>query len=277
MIEAKWRIFSPTLPPLVTFPGLRGGSVGLGVLLEPTLVLTCAHVVAYALGLRPDHSEMPAEPVRIRPIAGSAEIEADLILWQPLLEESGDFALLRLREAAPEGPAAAVKTDREDLLGMQVHAYGFAKEGGGKLRWAKGTLSMPLSGGWVQINDETSSGYPIQPGYSGTGLFTDQGEVVGIVVAADSDIRLRVSAAIPLYLIWPNVAQHLTSGPAAQNQMPESMEERYRILRQMEAERAKIKTRIKGLGDFASASDRKRLENLTSQISALKSALGEGP
>src|SRR4051812_29475529 len=71
---------------------------GLGVVIAPALVLTCAHVVLSALGLPLTRSEPPDAPVRVRLVlTDGEETEAVVRDWVPVRADgSGDVAVLSL-------------------------------------------------------------------------------------------------------------------------------------------------------------------------------------
>ena len=77
---------------------VSGRPVGAGVLLAGRYVLTCAHVVADALGVEPREGR-PAEPVGVELLAGEQRADAVVVPggWTPVKDdERGDIAVLRL-------------------------------------------------------------------------------------------------------------------------------------------------------------------------------------
>ncbi|MFD0503015.1 trypsin-like peptidase domain-containing protein [Streptomyces chiangmaiensis] len=77
----------------------EGRPVGAGFLTAKRDVLTCAHVVAVAVGLPEGTGERPDGPVRLDfPLAARGRVlEARVEQWTPMQpDESGDIAVLRL-------------------------------------------------------------------------------------------------------------------------------------------------------------------------------------
>lgn len=194
-MQAGWR---------VRVSGRDGdGVVGAGVLMPGGLVLTCAHVVAAALGEPPD-GPPPREPVVVdfspcgAPEPRRARVTGDG--WFPALPGSGDVAVLRLESGGPPPGATPAPVDpgnRSDLT--TVTAYGYPNPGLSDGLWVTATVAGP--GGpdplWRQL-DGTGEGVAIRPGFSGAGVWDPARQrVLGLVVAAYAPDRARVSWMIP--------------------------------------------------------------------------------
>jgi hypothetical protein len=83
-----------------------GGVVGGGFLVGPREVLTCAHVVARALGLR--DGDPPAADAEVRLdfplVAPGQTVTARVVAWQPVRDDdTGDVACLSLLGEVPTG------------------------------------------------------------------------------------------------------------------------------------------------------------------------------
>src|SRR2546421_3026314 len=81
-----------------------GAVVGTGFLVEGATILTCAHVIAVALGI-PDDASIPEMPVSLDfPLVTSGyRVTAHVIFWQPVQDDGGgDIAVLRLKSSPPE-------------------------------------------------------------------------------------------------------------------------------------------------------------------------------
>ncbi|MBF8189645.1 trypsin-like peptidase domain-containing protein [Nonomuraea sp. K274] len=189
----------------------RGAPIGGGFLITASGdLLTCAHVVNRALGLRPDGEECPVEPVTVEfPLLASApQTTAEVVRWQPIgADERGDVAWLRLSEVPAEGsplPLTAV----DDMWDHPVHVFGFpaVKVSGA---WAEGRLRGRESIGWLQIDDARASGFAVESGFSGSPLWDDRlNAVAGMVVAAVEN--RRVGYMIPtatLVRTWPELGE----------------------------------------------------------------------
>ncbi|MGY5138382.1 nSTAND1 domain-containing NTPase, partial [Streptomyces nigrescens] len=183
---------------------IRGGDevVGAGFLVAPDVVCTCAHVVAYALGLPRDTGTAPSEAVRVEfPLlrdAGGAvpAVRARVVSWKPLLDDdSGDVALLRLDRRVPNARPVAL-VDGASVWGHSFRAYGFP-DGGDQGVWATGTLRSVQGAGWVQMDADPSS-RQITKGYSGAAVWDDvQGGVVGLTVAAGHGALAGAAFLVP--------------------------------------------------------------------------------
>lgn len=163
--------------------GRPGGPVvGAGVLVHPTAVLTCAHVVAEAVGADPA-GPAPAGPVDVDfPTSRAAAVPGRLAPdgWRGVRERDGDLALLTI-PPAPEGTAPArFATCAELAPGTPVRAYGFPRGLPDGL-WRSAVLAGPGGPGvgWIQVDPV---GAPMPHGFSGAGALADRG-VVGLLVA----------------------------------------------------------------------------------------------
>jgi KaiC/GvpD/RAD55 family RecA-like ATPase len=76
--------------------------------------------------------------------------------------------------------------------------------------WASGRLLGYEATGWVQMEDVKSTGYPVEPGFSGAPVWDDElGGVVGMAVAAETRPSVRAAYLIPadtLVTAWPGLA-----------------------------------------------------------------------
>lgn len=188
----------------------QGTAWGAGTLVGRSHVLTCAHVVTAALKLRP--SDLPLQPLQVifthaddsRPRMAAVRRDRWFPRPDPTSREpsADDMALLVLLEEPPE---AAVPVSGLSSLsdGAEVRAFGLPLghslfEGG----WASGRLEgSPQASGWIQINGR-EDGYRIQPGFSGAAAWSDEcGGVVGMIVAAERAMDVRVGWMIPAALI----------------------------------------------------------------------------
>lgn len=175
----------------------RGGIAGTGFLLSPTIIGTCAHVVADALGLDrttryppPDHLivDLPFVDRQLRPATVSA--------WQPLtsLAGGGDIALLELQTPlANAQPVRMLHT--EPLAGRSFTACGHPNDHTVGL-WASGTIGQAVANGWVQVAIDQ-----IAPGFSGAPVWDQRGQgVIGMLVAmsAQSNSTTTIGWLVPL-------------------------------------------------------------------------------
>lgn len=172
--------------------------LGAGVLLPGGLVLTCAHVVLAKPRRGTDgsggsgrrggpprpvdtlYAEFPAAPAH-PPVRLRAEVLAEH-LAPPTSRFSGDIALLRLAAVPPV--ETAVLHRRVPSRGTSVHAVGYTDRlpGGeridARLMGLGGPARYPE---WVQLDPDGGS-YAVRHGYSGSGVVTGSGDVLGILV-----------------------------------------------------------------------------------------------
>ena len=193
---------------IVRIRALDGRAVGAGFLVADRQVLTCAHVVATALGLPENTPETPQDEVHLDfPLVAPAHIvTARVIHWQP----ESDVAGLELEDDPPAGARPVRLVTAKDLWGHAFRAFGFPT-GYDDGVWASGVLRGRQAAGWVQIEDVKEPGYWVQPGFSGTAVWDEQlNGVVGMAVAADTDRGTKAAFMIPAHLLieaWPQLTQ----------------------------------------------------------------------
>jgi Trypsin-like peptidase domain len=208
-----------------------GTPFGGGIFVGPKQVVTCAHVVAAALDIATAGDIIPApeERVRIRfthvndSVGRGAVVRASH--WFPpgpggdADPGAGDIALLDLVDEPPAAAQPLASFSSGARQGDVVHAFGLplwhGEQSGG---WASGELAGPQASGWVQINSPTT-GYRIQPGFSGAAAWSDVHDaVVGVIVAAEGSPETRVAWMIPAAYVGelcPEVAVEATATPLA--------------------------------------------------------------
>ena len=175
--------------------------VGVGFLVGPDLVCTCAHVVCQALGVPEDTPEKPTMPVRLDfPFLGNPPVEATVETWLPAgATPVADVAVLRLSADEP-GPAEARPARlwvKQLLAGRQFQVCGFPT-GNDAGAWARGVFDERNADQTVQIEGVTTTGYRIQPGFSGAPVWDIAARAVaGMVVASERDELTKVAVAIP--------------------------------------------------------------------------------
>ena len=194
---------------LVRIRTADGGVVGAGFLVGERHILTCAHVVAGALGLADDTPDKPQAPVYldIPRVAPRKLLTARVVLWRPPRTDGGDdIAGLELDGDPPQGAQAAPLAQVEDLWEHSFRAFGFPR-GQDIGVWATGRLLGRQVTNWMQIEDVKETGFAVEPGFSGTPVWDEQIQaVVGMVVAAERRLNLKTAFAIPLDVLaasWP--------------------------------------------------------------------------
>jgi serine/threonine protein kinase len=169
--------------------------MGSGVLISDNQILTCAHVVSDALGIRQKSGPKPIQNVTIDfPfVAPEIKIPTTVIFWEP----ESDIACLELTDGPFRGTKPVFLVNDTQLQEHSFHAFGFPPNYD-KGVWSTGVLRSRNAEGWIQIEDEKVPGYPIRPGFSGAPVWDDQlNAVVGIVVAADISPMIKAAYMIP--------------------------------------------------------------------------------
>ncbi len=186
-----------------------GVAVGAGFLVGERHILTCAHVVAAALGLPDEAPEKPQAAVSLDlpRVAPRRLLTARIMLWRPPRTDGGDdIAGLELESDPPHGARAAPLAQVDDLWERSFRAFGFPK-GQDTGVWATGRLLGRQVTHWVQIEGAKEPGFAIGPGFSGTPVWDSQVQaVVGMVVAAEPRMHLKTAFAIPVDVLvntWP--------------------------------------------------------------------------
>ncbi|MEM1167994.1 MAG: trypsin-like peptidase domain-containing protein, partial [Cyanobacteria bacterium P01_H01_bin.35] len=192
---------------------------GAGFLVSENQVLTCAHVVALALGIDGRTAEMPTTEVKLDfpQVAPGEFLTAKVIFWLPVNPQVAleDIAVLELT-TIPNNISPVRLMTSEQYWGHNFRAFGFPmdKEYG---VWANGVLRSGTANGWVQLEDIDNTGYALQEGFSGTPVWDESLEgVVGMAVAADKQ-RPDAKAAfiIPTKILmkaWPQLQERLIAG-----------------------------------------------------------------
>jgi len=193
---------------------IDGAVVGTGFFVGEGTLLTCAHVVADALGIDENTTTIPTTPVCLDfPLVDSRyRLTAQVTFWQPVQTNGGgDIAVLHLDSIPPNGVKAARLMFTEDLWDHSFRAFGFPEKHDQGV-WASGKLRAREATGWVQIEDVKDPGKRVQPGFSGGAVWDEQLDgVAGMIVAADEDTS-KVAYIIPtnaLTKAWPALGQHV--------------------------------------------------------------------
>ncbi|MFH9004587.1 trypsin-like peptidase domain-containing protein [Streptomyces afghaniensis] len=164
--------------------GADGHIGGLGVLIAPTLVLTCAHVVLEAAGRPARQEECPDGPLGVRLILREGEpVDAVVRDWVPVRANgTGDVAVLSLSRPLPEARPVLMVAPR-DVWDHRAIVFGLPRDdtGGG---WHTARLRARTGTGRLQMSPFDGQSDPIQPGFSGSAVWDeDLGAVVGIVAS----------------------------------------------------------------------------------------------
>ena len=193
---------------------------GMGILLDPRRVLTCAHVVNAALGLPNDSAPEPTGSVSIVfPLCdGAQSIPGTVVAWRPMKTSSGvsDVAVLELREDAPRDVGSASFLVAEQALDGDVLMVFGVRAGSETGNHVEAKLMGPTSAGTVQIDGTGVLGAFVQGGFSGAAVWDVQKQrVVGMVVARDVNSADRIAYMIPvsaLAEVWPAIVKQGAGG-----------------------------------------------------------------
>jgi formylglycine-generating enzyme required for sulfatase activity len=161
--------------------------VGAGCLVRERLIVTCAHVIADALGIPRDDAEAPSVPVALDfPFAPESLAKARVVLWWPYRQAVGgdrrhDLAILELPTSLTKTEQATVAMVAHDPE-KPVWVYGFPANAalGDVGTWIEGRVTPPLPNGWLKLVQRDQQARFIEPGCSGGPVVAD-GRVVGIV------------------------------------------------------------------------------------------------
>jgi len=173
----------------------KGTVVGTGFLVTGRHVLTCVHIVTGALGLSHRAPNPPQADLHLDfpLLAPESTLTARVSHWQPAV----DVAALELTSDPPVESKPVRLVTADDLWGHSFRALGFPA-GYEQGVWASGVLRGRQADGWLQIEDTKETGYLIAPGFSGGSVWDDVlGGVVGMIVAADTDERVKAAFLIP--------------------------------------------------------------------------------
>lgn len=171
--------------------GAGGSPVGGGVLCTDRHVLTCAHVLGGAVEVVVDFPFADHRPSTARVVPGA-------------LFPDDDVAVLELAEVP--GTAPAPLRVAAGTAGHRFGVHGFPR-GHDDGVIARGVVVGTAGSGWVQVQAESTVGFAVDRGFSGTPLWDEEfGAVVGIVAAREGVRDLRTGYAIPvetLRRLWP--------------------------------------------------------------------------
>nr|MDT0656478.1 pentapeptide repeat-containing protein [Micromonospora sp. DSM 115978] len=204
---------------IVSFLGPADEPVGVGVLVGPRHILTCAHVVNVALGLPVTATGQPGPPVRVRfPMRQSADADpllARVVRWVPPPDgrrPGDDIAGLELVDGEPPAGAEPAKLlVNPPRPGHELRVFGFpGKPPRRDGVWVGTTFRGRVGGDRIQLESGRDAALRVQPGFSGAPVVDDvSGRVAGIIAlaaraAADSR-DCYATAPDRLWRTWPEI------------------------------------------------------------------------
>ena len=197
-------------PSLVRIHTKAGGVAGAGFLVGERHILTCAHVIAKALGLAYDAPDQPSSTVSLDfpQLASHTLLSAKVIFWDPVREDGqGDIAGLELLDEPPVRAEAVRFAPADQVWEHSFRALGFPS-GYDNGVFATGRLLGRLTN-WIQIEDVKVPGFAVIAGFSGAPVWDEQLQgVVGMIVAASQQATAKVAFVIPsdvLKAAWPPI------------------------------------------------------------------------
>jgi len=173
--------------------------VGAGFLISSEYLITCAHVVNESLGLIVTSTKKPTDIIEcdFPIIASGTSLKTTVEVWYPVKINSNDpqdIAILKLEDSVPSQaqPVSLITYKIGDLSDHNYKAYGFSRDEG---VWSYGKIIGHIANNKIQIEDNKSTGYAVEGGFSGTAIWDEQlGGVVGMAVMADKEKLVAKSA-----------------------------------------------------------------------------------
>lgn len=183
-----------------------GRPVGAGVLVAGFRVLTCAHVVEYAVGQQdPTARPTGTVPVDFAVTRNSAPAQSTVRAdgWFPDRGDSGDLAILDLSGAPPPDAAEADLASTYGQHTNTLRVFGHPRGAPAGI-WTE-TRIVGRGGGnpdWVQLEGLRQTGVRVEQGYSGAGVWEpDTDVVIGLIVAEYKARDAKVSWMLPMEAI----------------------------------------------------------------------------
>jgi S1-C subfamily serine protease len=253
----------------------NGAVVGAGFLVSPQYVLTCAHVVAQALGIPQNAAEAPTGSVDLDfpLIAPGEKVKARVVFWRPVSPSAAeeDIAGLELEDELPRAAQPVRLIAAEDCWEHPLRVFGFPS-GHNDGVWATGVLRGKLGNGWVQMEAIQVPGYRVEPGFSGAPVWDETlSGVVGMAVAAER-LREGVKAAfmIPTPVLsraWSELGQWVQKPMASQRVLSRVQQIKVKVLQErLESLSADYEAAYNQLNYTLSAADRNRLQRQSDSI-----------
>jgi tetratricopeptide (TPR) repeat protein len=191
----------------------NGAIVGAGFLIHEKYILTCAHVVAQALGISESTPQRPSESIHLDfpLITPDAQLKAQVIFWRPAPAKGDssqgheDIAALELDSPPPPDAKPVRLLLENDLWNHPFQTFGFPAGHDDGL-WSTGVLRARQGTGWVQVEDVKAPGGRLESGYSGAPVWDEKlNGVVGMAVAADlKRTDAKIAFIIPTRVLATN-------------------------------------------------------------------------
>lgn len=169
--------------------------VGAGFLVSHRHALTCAHVVAAALGLAQTHAGAPEDEIGFDfPLTDpNYRVMARVVFWLPASAADGqpngdeDIAVLEVTGDLPAGSSPAPLAEADASNDGPCNTYGFPATYDRGVP-STGTITGDISGGCQIFQTDKTVGYFARTGFSGAPVWIN-GVVIGMIVSADEPNR----------------------------------------------------------------------------------------
>ncbi|MEE6261873.1 WD40 domain-containing protein [Plantactinospora sonchi] len=202
---------------VVRIVGPHGVPVGVGTLVGPREILTCAHVVNAALG-RPQRSQtLPDAPLTVDfpLLPDEPGRRARVERWTPPPDDRSpgdDIAgLVLVDDGPPAGALPARLAVNLPPTGRTLRVFGYpGRPPRPDGAWVPTALRGQVGGGRLQLDSGPDAALRVQPGYSGSPVYDETtGRVVGMLAlapaASTGDRDSYATAPDRLRLTWPGV------------------------------------------------------------------------
>ena len=203
--------------------GFRPRVFGMGILVGDRVVVTCAHVVSFALDLSPEVSPGEAAVRVCFPFADGAPCvdgTVDRLRWFPPGRRNdgkpSDVAVIMLGKDAPGSAERAQRRKHES--NSEAKVYGFRGKkltrtrtvAGRKVKtrvwenhpdgeWAEGKIMGPQPGGRAQFDGLRQTGAGVEPGFSGGGIYDrSRDALLGMIVESDKERAKKIAQFIDM-------------------------------------------------------------------------------
>jgi hypothetical protein len=186
---------------------------GVGFLVSPRHLMTCAHVVADGLNSSEAAYSLdkPVGEVTIDfPFVTPTSLtKAKIVKWFPIRERDddapesacSDIAVLELTDSAPVESQSVRAVQIVDWGNQIFRAYGFATKKG---TYARGVFTGEVRGGWIEVRSSDDAVDFVRPGFSGAPAWLgESSQTVGMVVAISGRTNAYVIPVSVLRNAWP--------------------------------------------------------------------------
>jgi hypothetical protein len=181
--------------------------VGAGFLVTEKHVLTCAHVIADALGFSRNDTKQPTEKVYLDFILldKNKKIKAQVVVWHPISDDNSvsDIAVLELFDTLPNQCQPVSLLENNISRNNPFLAYGFPKNYDDIGFLVDGIIVGKVGNSWLQVRGyQQGAGYGIVSGFSGSPLWDEEKKAfIGMVVAADDRQDNSIAFFIPTNIL----------------------------------------------------------------------------